>query len=158
MTTKTNKDIELEDVKQGSNESLLEGTALNDSTRVKKRPARERLQQLKVLGGLTRPGYVRRWVADKPTSSQFGTNIKDKECLGYTVVTNEEIHSDREYASIMGSVVEKKESDGARMVLMEISCEDYDELQAAKAEMRQNNTKALEGTGFYNGNLKITKN
>ncbi len=157
MTKQTNKDTELEDIKQGSSLSLLEGTALNDSTRVAKRPMRERLMQLKVMGGLTRPGYIRRWVKDKATSSQFGTNIKDKECLGYTVVTNEEIGSDREYASQMGSVVEKKESDGARMVLMEISCEDYDELQAAKQSMRNNQVQALEGPGFYNANLSITK-
>ena len=157
MTKQTNKDTELEDIKQGSSSSLLEGTALNDATRVAKRPARERLMQLKVLGGLTRPGYIRRWVKDKATSSQFGTNIKDKECLGYSVVTNEVIGSDREYASTMGSIVEKKESDGARMVLMEISCEDYDELQAAKQSMRSNQVQALEGPGFYNANLSITK-
>jgi len=156
MTKQTNKETELEDVKQGSAPSLLESAALNDSTRVKKRPARERLQQLKVMGGLTRPGYIRRWVKDKATSSQFGSNVKDKECLGYTVVTNEIIGSDREYASAMGSVVEKKESDGVRMVLMEISCEDYNELQEAKAAMRNNDVKALEGNGFYNANLSIT--
>ncbi len=157
MTKQTNKDTELEDIKQGSSSSLLEGTALNDATRVAKRPARERLMQLKVLGGLTRPGYIRRWVKDKATSSQFGTNIKDKECLGYTVVTGEGIGSDREYAKPMGSVVEKLESDGCRMVLMEISCEDYDELQKAKQDMRQNSTRALEGDGFYKANLQITK-
>ncbi len=156
MTKQTNKDTELEDIKQGSAASLLEGTALNDSTRIKKRPARERLQQLKVMGGLTRPGYIRRWVKDKTTSSQFGTNVKDKECLGYTVVTNESIGSDRAYAQPMGSVVEKLESDGVRMVLMEISCEDYDDLQDAKREMRTTNAKALEGSGYYKANLSIT--
>ncbi len=157
MTKQTNVDTELQDIKQGSAPSLLEAAPLNDSTRVAKRPARERLMQVKVMGGLTRPGYIRRWVKDKTTSSQFGTNIKDKECLGYTVVSNEDIGSDRNYASMPGSVVEKLESDGARMVLMEISCEDYDELQAAKQAMRANNVQALEGPGFYNANLSITK-
>jgi hypothetical protein len=143
------KETELQDVKVNSAPSLLEGTELNDSTRAKKRPAREKLQQLKLLGGNTRAGYVRRWVKDKMTTSQFGSNIKDKECLGYEVVTNEGINSDKSYGKPTGSVVEKFEFDGTRMVLMEIPKDEYDELQTEKRAMSARALEPLKGNGIY---------
>lgn len=144
MTTENNN---LEDKKTKKvTLNRQEGAELNDETRCKKRPARERLQILRTSGGKTRNGYVRRWVEDKRTNSVFGSNIKDREFLGYTVVENEDTDIHTMTGKPLGSVVEKFERNGSRMVLMEIPKEEYDEIQAAKQEAL---IKPLTGEGFY---------
>ncbi len=124
-----------------------EGAELNDEARVPKRTKREALRLLRVAGGKTRPGYVRRWVKDKRTSGYTGSNIEDKKFLGYTIVENEDRDIQTMTGKPMGGVVEKFEANGDRMVLMEIPIEEYEEIQAIKAEQIVQ-PKVLRGDGF----------
>ena len=156
MTKKEIKETELQDVVMHSKESLLGAAPINNSTRAK-RPAREKLKILKASGGQERPGYCRRWVADKRTSSAFGSNIRDKEILGYTLVENEDVNSQREFGAKTGSVVEKFESDGTRMVLMEIPIDEYQELQEEKHLMNAKRLEPAQGEGIYkDASIKIS--
>lgn len=157
MTKKQMNDTELQDVVTKSADSLLGAPALNDSTRAK-RPAREKLALVRASGGHKRPGYVRRWVHDKRTSSATGSKIEDNRILGYELVYNEDIDSQKEFGAKMGSVVEKFEADGTRMVLMEIPQDEYDELQQEKLNMNNEKLAPAQGEGIYkNATLDIKR-
>lgn len=115
------------------------------------------------LSAPKRPGYVRRWVNNKPGRIQMFQQA------GYKVVTDQEYDPANpgmvrvgdqftDKPAIMGSSVVEEVGGGNKAVLMEIRKDWYDEDQAAKArkidQMEAQIKRRPNKDGFY-GDIKV---
>jgi hypothetical protein len=130
-------------------------TKLQEKSKRVKRKRLEQVGPLFVDDQYKRAGFVRRFVNNTPGA------IKRAEKLGYTVVQEDmqvgdsTVSNTKPLDSAVSVVVDKKT--GQKAYLMEIPREEWEEIQAEKAEMDRFQEAGLADTGIETQYGAITK-